>query len=183
MSRVPELTRDQVPPEGRVAFDEIEGTRGSVRGPFATMMHAPELARRAAHLGAYVRFEAVLGDVERELAALATSVAIEGEYEVVAHTRLAAHFGVRPEAVEIIVRDDGLDGLTDDEAVIVRFARELIRTNHVSDTTFRSARDLLGEQAVVELAATIGYYALLGYFMNALEVQPPDDPDWLPLPK
>ena len=102
--------------------------------------------------------------------------------EVVAHTKLAAHFGVRDEAVEIVLRDAGLEGLTDDEATVVRFTRELVRTNRVSDETFAAARDQLGEQGVVELAATVGYYALLAYFMNALEVMPPDDPNWPPLP-
>ena len=158
----------KVPPEGHAAFDEIEGSHGSVRGPFATMMHAPELARRAADLGSYVRFQATLGHVERELAVLAASAELDGEYEVVAHSRLAPHFGVREEAVAIVVRNDGLEGLTDDEAAVVHFSRELIRTNHVSDATFATARGQLGEQGVVELAATVGYYARLAYFMNAL---------------
>jgi 4-carboxymuconolactone decarboxylase len=183
MARVPYPTRDQVPPEGRAAFDEIEGSRGGVRGPFAAMMHAPELARRTANLGSFVRFESSLGHVERELAVLATSAAIDGEYEVVAHSKLGRHFGVRPEAIDIVCRNDGLDGLTENEAVVVRFARELIRTNRVSDATFAAARGLVGELGVVELAATVGYYTLLGYFMNALEVMPPDDPTWPPLPK
>ena len=183
MARVPELKRDQVPPEGHAAFDEIEGSRGGVRGPLATMMPAPELARRAANLGSFVRFEATLGHVARELAVLAVSDELDGEYEVVAHSRLATHFGVREEAVEIVVRNDGLEGLTEDEAAVVSFALELIRTNHVSDATFAAAHQQLGEQGVVELAATVGYYALLAYFMNALEVLPPDDPSWPPLPK
>ena len=101
------------------------------------MMQAPELARRTARLGAYVRFEASLSDVDRELAALAASGAIGNDYESVAHTRLAPHFGVRPEAVAIINRNDGSAGLTEHESTLVEFARELVRGYRVSSRPSR----------------------------------------------
>ena len=60
MARLSEVTRDEVPPEKQHIYDEISGSRGSVRGPFAMLMHSPEVAGRAAHLGAYLRFESSL---------------------------------------------------------------------------------------------------------------------------
>ena len=175
MARVPEVTRDSLPPEAHRAFDEIERSRGGVRGPFAVLMHSPELARRVGNLGAYIRFESALGDVDRELAVLATAVAIGCEYEVAAHRGLALRFGARPEAVDALVGNEELSALADDEAQVVRFARELIESKRVSDETFEAMRGRLGDQGVVELSATVGYYALLGYVMNALEVRAPDD--------
>ncbi len=181
MARVPEVQREGLSPDAQALYDEIASSRGSVRGPLAAMMNVPELARRCAHMGAYVRFEAELGDVERELAALAICAALDGEYPLEAHRRIAPHLGVREEAVEIAAGNDVVEGLTEEEATVVRFTRELAATNRVSDETFEAARAQLGERGVVELSAAIGYYAMLAYFMNALEVAVPDDPGWSPL--
>src|SRR2546427_829521 len=58
MARVPLISkRDDVAPEHHAAFDAIAETRGRVAGPFAVLFHSPEVAKRAAHLGAYIRTE------------------------------------------------------------------------------------------------------------------------------
>jgi len=41
--------------------------------PFTFLLHSPEVARRVAHLGAYLRFETNLSPVERELAICTTA--------------------------------------------------------------------------------------------------------------
>ena len=45
-------------------------SRGTLEGPFSMFLHAPELAERVAHLGAYVRFEGKLDMRVRVLAAM-----------------------------------------------------------------------------------------------------------------
>ena len=60
MARVPEVSREDLPPEHRHIYDEIERSRGYVGGPFKVLLNSPEPAGRAAHLGAYVRFESTL---------------------------------------------------------------------------------------------------------------------------
>src|SRR5262245_33988668 len=41
--RIPAVTdRDQVPEDQRAVWDAIVASRGSVRGPFALLMHSPE---------------------------------------------------------------------------------------------------------------------------------------------
>ena len=60
-ARVPLISRrDEVAPEHRAAFDAIAESRGRVAGPFSVLLHSPEVAKRAAHLGAYIRFESPL---------------------------------------------------------------------------------------------------------------------------
>ena len=65
-----------------------------------------------------------------------------------------------------------LDALTDDEAVIVSYARELFRSKRVSDATFEAAKARLGDQGVTELTATMGYYGMLACALNAFQVEP-----------
>jgi len=65
-----------------------------------------------------------------------------------------------------------LDLLSDEEAFPIRYARELLLTKRVSDETFAVARDRFGDQGVVDLTATVGYYSMMACLLNALEIVP-----------
>lgn len=173
MARIPQITtRDAVPADKHHIFDAITASRGSVSGPFSVLMHSPEVAGRAAHLGAYIRFESTLSPVERELAIITTSRESDCDYEWSAHARLAKEAGVREEAINVVANRDSLDALTADEALIVRFGRELFRDHRVSDATFQAAHARFGNQGVTELTATMGYYGMIACALNTFEVKP-----------
>jgi hypothetical protein len=57
-ARVPLVERDKATPAQQAAWDRISQSRGRVAGPFAALLHSPELARRIAEAGHYVRFDA-----------------------------------------------------------------------------------------------------------------------------
>ena len=81
MARVALITsKSQVPLEGRAAVDGIVKSRGSLQGPFTVFLHAPELAGRVAHLGAYVRFEGELDMRVRVLAAMTVARELDAVY-------------------------------------------------------------------------------------------------------
>ena len=52
MARLPNLERDQLKAEDQKYYDEIAGSRGSIRGPYGVMLHSPDVAARVAHTGA-----------------------------------------------------------------------------------------------------------------------------------
>ncbi len=56
-----------------------------------------------------------------------------------------------------------------DEAVVYDFVMELSTKHEVSDATFDRARQLLGEQQVVDLTATTGTYVTLAMLMAMAE--------------
>lgn len=173
MPRLPMLsTKEQLPPEAYAAFDGIAESRGRVGGPFAVMLHAPEVAARAAHLGTYIRFESGLSKPVRELATLVAAHVWECGYEWGAHERQALAAGVPAATIAVVASDADLDALTAEEAAIVRFGRELLREHRVGDATFAATRAAFGERGVVELTATFGYYAMLACVLNMAEVQP-----------
>src|SRR5256712_9896103 len=127
-ARVPLISkRDDVAPEHHAAFDASPSTRGRVAGPFAVLFHSPEVAKRAAHLGAYIRFESSLAGAERELAILATARAMDCRYEWAAHVPLARKAGVRLEAITAIRGRQGPAGLTPAQAEIGAHAPEPLR--------------------------------------------------------
>ena len=181
MPRVPQVQqRGDVPADLAHHFDSIVSSRGLVSGPFSVLLNSPEAAGRIAHLGAYIRFESKLDPSTRELAIITTSRELDCDYEWSAHVVLARDSGVREAAIEAVVNRGPLGGLTDDEALVIGYGREMFRDKRVSDTTFASAKERFGVQGVTELTATMGYYAMLAYALNTFEVEPPEGAERLP---
>ncbi|HIF12829.1 MAG TPA: carboxymuconolactone decarboxylase family protein [Dehalococcoidia bacterium] len=181
LARLPELSnRATLSPGAQASFDAIAGTRGSVRGPFAMLLHSPELAARAAHLGAYIRFGSQLPDAERELAIITTARNFDCDYEWAAHARIANDVGVSEEAIDIVANGKPVSGLCDDYAVIVQFARELLDQHRVSDDGFAAVKKRFGESGAIELTATVGYYSMIACVLNATEMESPAGSPKLP---
>src|SRR5436190_344429 len=145
------------------------------------MPRSPEVATRAAHLGASIRFESSLAAAERELAILATARAMDCRYEWAAHVPLAEKAGVRLEAITAIRGRQAPAGLTPAEAEIVAYATELLGGHRVGGGLFEGLRKRLGARGMVELTATVGYYAMIASTLNAFEVEPEPGADHLPV--
>ena len=91
MPRVPRIQqRSDVPAEAAHHFDSIASSRGRVSGPFSVLLNSPEVAGRAAHLGAYIRFESTLDPDIKELAIITTS------REFDCHLRVVGACGIGP---------------------------------------------------------------------------------------
>ncbi len=181
MARITQITdRSQVDAAHHEIFDSIAASRGRVSGPFSVLLNSPEVAGRAAHLGAYIRFESTLTAAQRELAIITTAREFDCGFEWAAHATLARNAGVRDAAIQVVADGGDLSELTDDEALIVGYGRELLRDKRVLSRMFDAAKTAFGEQGVTELTATFGYYAMLACALNAFEVQPPSDAPQLP---
>jgi len=179
--RVPFITsREQVPDGGAENYDYIADTRERVTGPYAVLLNSPEVAERVAHLGTYLRFESVLPGPLRELAILTTAREFNCAYEWAAHEPIARREGTRDEAIEAVASNGSLDELTETEALVVRYGRELFRDTHVSNETFRAAQERFGDDGVSDLTVTLGYYSLIASVLNALQVLPEPEADSLP---
>ncbi len=170
MPRITEIrSKSDLPENKQQIFDFIAESRGRVAGPFSLLLNSPEMAQRVAHLGTYLRFESSLSNVQKELAIITTARENDCEFEWAAHTRLARKAGVREEAIEIIASHGPLDSLTDEEAMIVAYGRELLGNHRVSDKTFEAVKSRLGDAGVIELTATMGYYSMLACVLNSCE--------------
>ncbi len=181
MARIPQIRqRGEVSEDMARHFDSIASSRGRVSGPFSVLLNSPEVAGRAAHLGAYIRFESTLAPAVRELAIITTSREFDCDYEWSAHVVLAREEGVREEAIQAVAARGDLDGLSDDESLVIRYGREMFRDKRVSDATFDRAMDRFGAQGVTDLTATMGYYGMLACALNTFEVEPAPNAERLP---
>jgi 4-carboxymuconolactone decarboxylase len=181
MPRLPEvLERDALPEDHRAVYDYLTKTRGAVRLPFSALLLSPDITQRVAHVGTYCRFESGLPDKVRELAVITAVREREVAFEWAAHLRMAGEVGVSKEAIEAVTNKGPLDKLSDEEQLPIQFAREVLVDKHVSDATFDEARKRFGDKGIIDLTATVGYYAMLGCLLNTMEVEPPEGAPRLP---
>jgi 4-carboxymuconolactone decarboxylase len=183
MPRIPLITRaDELPVAHREVWARIAKSRGSVVGPFAALLHSPVLADRTAELGAYIRFDSALSAVDRELAILSVARVLDCRFEWAYHVREARKAGVRGEAIAAIRTRRAPEGLAEDEAAVVRYVGQLLVDHRADDATVEALRARLGVQGVVDLTATIGYYAMLACTLNAFDVRPDHSEEELDVP-
>ena len=171
MARLAEVTREQLKPEDQKFYDEIAGSRGSIRGPYGILLHSPDLAARVADTGAYVRFNFDMPNSLKEVVILATAKEVNNQYEFTAHARLARQAEVSEDTIRAIARGTAPQGLSGDEELLVRYTQQLLRDRKISDETFAAAKSRLGERGVVDLTALIGHYLLVAQILTAFEVE------------
>jgi 4-carboxymuconolactone decarboxylase len=183
MPRIPLITRpDELPVAHREVWTRIAKRRGNVVGPFAALLHSPVLADRTAELGAYIRFDSMLSAVDRELVILTVARVLDCRFEWAYHVREARKAGVRTEAIAAIRERRAPAGLTEEEASVVGYVRQLLVDHTADEGTLAALRARLGVQGVVELTATAGYYAMLACTLNAFDVRPGPGEEELDVP-
>jgi 4-carboxymuconolactone decarboxylase len=174
MARLPELHREELDADSQAVWDRVAGSRGSVRGPFAILMHNPPLADRVAELGAQLRFRSSLSGAEKELAILTAGREVEAKYEWVAHEPLGLKEGTRPEAIDVLRHQKPSEGLSTRETLIIDVVRTVYREHRLSDDLYKRAEAEFGRAGLVEIVVLAGYYGLIGYALNVFEADLPE---------
>src|ERR1700726_989311 len=171
MARLPPITdKAQVAAKDQAAVDAIVQSRGAIQGPFTMFLHSPELAGRAAHLGAYVRFEGSLDMRVRVLAAMTVAREFHAMYVWGAQTSGARRLGV-PEATITAIRENHSRGVPEEDTDIVEFTRQLLRKHRADEALFKKLQTRLGNDQLIQLTTAIGYYTMLGMTVNACELE------------
>ena len=88
------------------------------------------------------------------------------------HAPLAANAGIAADTIAAIAKGRRPSALTDDETLVYDFCFELNVNQDVSDAIFDRALARFGEQGVVDLLGTNGYYTLLAMVMNGARTAP-----------
>ena len=171
MARLQSITRkEQVPQEHHAVFDAVVKSRGGVHGPFTMLMHCPPLAQHFVNIGGYIRFEGKLDHRVRVLAAMTVAREFDAVYIWGAQTAQARKRGVSESTISAI-REKHSQGLPPEDAQIVDFTRTLIRRHRVDSATINALKARFGDEQLVELTATIGYYSMLAMTANAVELE------------
>lgn len=183
MPRIPLVTRDHVRADLRSIFDDISAGPGGVgTGPMAVLKYSPEMARRAIPLFEYVRNESSLPQNVRELAMLTTARATDCPYIWYVHAPLARQAGVSDAVLTALRERTPLPPMPAAESVVIALGMEFFQTHRVSQETFDTALAQFGPQGLVELTTLMGFYAMLAFNANTVDLgAPPAGPE-PPLP-
>ena len=111
----------------------------------------------------------------KELAILSTAREANNGYVWTARERLAWEQGVAEAIIEAIRDRSAPEGLSGNDADVVRYAKELLIGHEISDDTFGAVHRLLGDKSTVDLTLLILYYSSLALALQAIKVDLPDD--------
>src|SRR3954452_10313138 len=181
MPRVPPITgKNDVPTEHHHVVDDVLGVFGRIRGPFSMLLHSPQLASKLLPMVPFNRDGTIVEPGPRFAAILAAVREREGAYVWAAQVAAAQRAGVPQTMIDLIKAKADPPSLPQDEADVVTFVRQLMRTNRTDKAVFDRLKERHGVKWLVELTALANFYAMLCGIVNAFEVDPPPDGDKLP---
>ncbi len=173
--RFPQLTKETLSGEQRrVAAEITKQSSSGIGGPWNVMLRSPEMADRLTRLLDYLRFKTSLPLRLNEFAIMITARHWSSQYEWWAHHGYAKKAGLSEAVMADLAQGKRPEGMQPDEAVVYDFCTEMHRTHVVSDATFKQAKEMLGEQRLVDLMAVSGAYTLVSMLLNTAEVVPND---------
>ena len=138
----------------------------SLGAPFNIWLRSPQLAESFRLVSEQIRFNSSLPLKLNEFAILITAQKWSSPYEWYAHQRLALKAGLESKIIDQLAQGTMPEGMSGDEEAIYDFVTELQATHQVSDKNFMKVKNLFGEQGVVDLIATTGYYVLVAMALN-----------------
>ncbi|MFV2090657.1 MAG: carboxymuconolactone decarboxylase family protein [Pseudomonadales bacterium] len=166
-----DLTEQQREQYDRIARGREPRQDGQFGGPFDPWIRSPELARRAYSFGGYVWERTTLDRGIVELAIIVTARYWRSNVEWVAHAAAALENGISQQVIDSVFGGQRPEGATEDVLAAYDFCKVLHETKDVPGEIYENAVVCFGEQGVVELIATIGYYTMVSMTLNAFEIE------------
>jgi 4-carboxymuconolactone decarboxylase len=158
------------------AIEQITaGPRGALIGPFVPLLRSPELMTRLQLVGEYLRFASVLDDDLFELAILAVARRWDQRFEWGHHQPIALAKGVPSPVVDDVESRRRPASGRPEFGLVWDLVQGLLNEGGIRDEVFDDGVSTLGEQAVVELVVTVGYYTTLALTMNVAGTPSPHD--------
>lgn len=163
------------PEQAAVIAEAVAGKRGKVPAPMIGWLPNPELARRAQHLGALLRYDTSLEPALSEIAILVCGRHWTSHHEWSAHKRIALEAGVDPRTVaDIAARKPDPFARNDRERIVLRVASVLLAQTKLPDALYAEGLVILGTRGMVDLVGILGYYSLVALTLNAFELGLPE---------
>jgi len=168
--RFPQLTMQQLNEQQRPLGEQIMKVSSvGLGGPYNPLLRSPVFGQRMFDLLHYLRWNTSVPLRLNEFAILITGRLWRSQVEWFAHAPLAIKAGLSPEIVADLKANRRPANMKPDEAVTYDFVMELSTKHQVSDETFDRAKDLLGEQQVVDLTAVTGTYVTIAMLLAMAE--------------
>jgi 4-carboxymuconolactone decarboxylase len=174
MARIGEVKREELNARQQALHDDFlrSRPRKTLTGPFAVLIHAPDIAEPADKLVNYYRKDPKLGRRLIELIILLMVREATAQYAWSVHEPHALEFGLTQDTIDAIRARKRPDFKRDDERLIYDFVTELVASKTVSAATFERAKAAFGLDGVIEIVTCAGLYGMIGYVLNVFDIPP-----------
>jgi 4-carboxymuconolactone decarboxylase len=185
-SRLNPKTFAELTPEQQEQYQRIGRTRkpradGQFGGPFDPWIRRPEVAKRAISTGNYIWERTSVGRRIVELAIIVTGRHWRSNVEWVAHARMAREQGVSDEVIQAVFERRLPENAPADERLTIEVCRALHETQDLPVELYRAAVAQWGEDGLMDIIQTIGFYTFVSMTLNAFDVPTaPGDPTPFP---
>jgi 4-carboxymuconolactone decarboxylase len=173
MTRIRILKREDMNEEQGKVYDEVEAAGGPLAGPYWAYIRNPALMRLAQDVSNCLRASDLSGR-ERQITVLTVVRHWGGEYPWAVQVKASLAAGVDQEIVDSINARQTPPLSDAREKAAHEVARELLADHGLSDATYANAAELFGDEQLVALVASIGYFSMVCCTANAFDVTPPD---------
>ena len=181
--RFPQLTMDQLDDKQKPLGEQIVKVSSvGLGGPYNPMLRSPVFGQKMFDLLYYLRWQTSVPLKLNEFAILIIGRQWRSQVEWFAHAPLAIKAGLSADIVAEVKNNKRPSNMAPEEAVVYDFVTELTTAHAVSDETFARAKQLLGEQQVVDLTAVAGTYVTVAMILAMAEesVPPGKEPPFKP---
>jgi 4-carboxymuconolactone decarboxylase len=174
-------------PAQQEQFQRLARTRkpradGQFGGPFDPWIRRPEVAQHALRLGNYIWERTTVGRRIVELAIIVTGRHWRSNVEWVAHARMAKEQGISEAVIQAVFERRMPDEAPDDEKLAIEVCRALHETQDLPLTLYRRAVAQWGEEGLMDIVVTIGYYTFVSMTLNTFDI-PTADGEPTPFPR
>src|SRR5215468_10192700 len=173
-ARLPYLQRKNLDEAGQKVFDVLPGRRpdGALGGPLAFAAYNPAVAKALFDL----HNAAVAGSLNphvRELAILVACRETNYNLEWNGHEATAVRSGVDQKVIDVVRNKGALTGVTEQDAAVIKFGRQLFTDKKVDSATFAKVVELFGQKGAMDIVAVMNTYAVSGFYAIAVDEHPP----------
>jgi 4-carboxymuconolactone decarboxylase len=178
VSRLEPVRPEDLRDDQRETFERIARWRpvnedGQLGGPFDAFVRSPELGRRMYDIGGFLWERTTIGRRLVELAILVTARFWRSNVEWWAHKRLALEAGVEMSTIDAIFERRRPSDAPADEVLVYDVVIALHEDHQLPPDLYRQAIEAFGEEGLMEIIGTIGYYTFIAMTLNAFEVEVP----------
>lgn len=184
LARLPYVQRKDADESALRLFDifvrDSNSPTDQLKGPLAFAAYNPAVANALLDLHDGAVGKGTLDAQVRELAILVACRETNYDLEWNAHLSAALNAGVEQSVVDVVRNNGELAGVSEADAAVIRFGRELLRERSMSAATFAKARELYGDRGAMDLVAVMSTYAVSGFYAIAVDEHLPADQPRLP---
>ena len=179
LSRLAPLRREALSPERQADYDALTRAPGGLnlaglKGPGGVWMRLPALRKPMGEVNRILRSESGLDPRLIEVAILAAAREMDSQFEWTMHEPVALEKGVARQTIEVIRHRRELTGVPQDEAALIRLAREGIGKHTVGSDSYARAVEIFGEEKLLQYATLLACYAMTAIMLAVVDQQLPE---------